>query len=182
MLVSNQHESQKSQKKNSSKTTSSAVTSATSFASSASVTPSYATAAKKSNATKIVEKSTKIIKSSKTTTSQIKITYASKAAENVSEIEQNWTTVARSKKTATESNSKTQKSTVRDRRLLISAANQTEKFDSLACRNQINDALKKADIKDLLVVKATLSVSQSNVIIETAKDNTADQLLQNKQV
>ncbi|KAI9695266.1 MAG: hypothetical protein M1812_008509, partial [Candelaria pacifica] len=140
--------------------------------------------ADKNKSTKTAETFTKTTKPAEAVVSQTKVTYALKAAENTQQTDQAWSTVNKQKKTApsfSKTAKKTAKVTTRDRRLLI-ATTETKNFKLLYVRNQVNEALQKANIKNLLVVRASLSMTQNSIIFETAVGNSAEQLLQKKSV
>ncbi|KAL8690703.1 MAG: hypothetical protein Q9224_004345 [Gallowayella concinna] len=138
--------------------------------------------AEKPKATKTVETTTKTSKPSEVSTSKTKVTYASKVAEKTQQTENPWTKVNKQGKPATASAKAAEKSpkiTARDRRLLV-AINSSQDFNAFLLRNQINESLKKAEIKNLLVVKVSLSLTQNNIVLETDANSTAAQLLKKK--
>ncbi|KAI9703458.1 MAG: hypothetical protein M1812_008340, partial [Candelaria pacifica] len=122
----------------------------------------------KPKTTKTIETTIKTSKPSKDSISKTKVTYASKAAENTSQTEKPWTKVVKQRKPATASTNAAQKPkvTARDRRLLV-AINSSQGFNPFLLRNQINEALKKAEVKNLLIVKVSLSLTQNNIVLET---------------
>ena len=88
-----------------------------------------------------------------------------------------WTTVhnSKSKFTATPRNT----SSYRDRRLIITPTTVVKTLDSISIRNNINNALKSANL-NIRVATVTMSQSKSNIVITTLSDTTAEDLLKHQ--
>ena len=108
-----------------------------------------------------------------------KLTFAQKAAEN---LEKPWTTVT-AKATAVKTKTEKKQSTLRDRRVLLTANEPiSASFNSMQYRDTVNNALKQANIKNVLIATATVSRSQNSIILTTAEDNTAEDLMKHKEI
>ena len=85
-----------------------------------------------------------------------------------------WTTVQnnKAKATATPQNI----TSYRDRRLIITPKTVVKTLDSISIRNNINNALKSANL-NIMVATVTMSQSKSNIVITTMPETTAEDLL-----
>ena len=64
--------------------------------------------------------------------------------------------------------------------LLLIVINSIHDFNIFDLRNQINKSLKKAEIKNLLMIKVSLFLIQNNIVLKTNTNSTAAQLLEKK--
>jgi len=90
-----------------------------------------------------------------------------------------WTTVQniRPKTTTTLRNT----SSYRDRRLIITSTTAVKTLDSISIRNNINNALKSANL-NIMVATVTMSQSKSNIVITTMPETTAEDLLKHQKI
>jgi len=90
-----------------------------------------------------------------------------------------WTTVqnTRSKPTATSWNT----TSYRDRHLIITSTTVIKTLNSIFIRNNINNALKSANL-NIMVVTVTMSQSKSNIVITTLSETTAEDLLKHQKI
>jgi len=90
-----------------------------------------------------------------------------------------WTTVqnTRSKLNATPRNT----TSYRDRHLIITSTTVIKTLDSISIRNNINNALKSANLS-IMVVTLTMSQSKSNIVITTLSETTAEDLLKHQKI
>ena len=55
----------------------------------------------------------------------------------------------------------------------------TNQIDCMEYRNKMNNALKKSNIHDILIITAEMSKTKNSIIFTVTKKNTANQLIQN---
>ena len=99
---------------------------------------------------------------------------------------ENWTTVSRSKKSNTNSNSNKFDNTddfnaIKSRRLIITPKAQIGDIDLLLLRNQINSLFKDAKLT-IVVNTVEKSKTGQNIVLTTSPENTAEDLLNNKSI
>ena len=90
-----------------------------------------------------------------------------------------WTTVqnTRSKPTATPQNTVS----YRNRCLIITPTTVIKTLDSISIKNNINNALKSANL-NIMVATVTMSQSKSNIVITTLSETTAEDLLKHQKI
>ncbi|SLM37365.1 hypothetical protein LPUS_07187 [Lasallia pustulata] len=76
----------------------------------------------------------------------------------------------------------TAESVYRGRKLLLTPKSAVTSINSIAYRNTINNALKQAKIKSVLVSTVTVSRTGASIVVTTAEGNTAEDLLKHKAI
>ena len=89
-----------------------------------------------------------------------------------------WTTVQNKPKFTT-----TPKNNIsfRDKRLIITPTTAIKTLDSISIRNNINNALKSANL-NIMVATVSMSQSKSNIVITTMPEMTAEDLLKHQKI
>ena len=73
-------------------------------------------------------------------------------------------------------------SAYRERQLLLTLETKGIAVNSLAYRNAINNALKTAKVENVLVSTVTVFRTDASIVVTTAKENTAEELLKHRAV
>ena len=70
----------------------------------------------------------------------------------------------------------------RDRQLLLVPKNAVTTVNSIVYRDIINNALKEAKIDNVLVTTVTAFRTEVSIVVTTAEENTAEDLLQHRAI
>ena len=73
-----------------------------------------------------------------------------------------------------------EKATWKNRRMIMISTTPINQIDCMKYRNRMNNALKKANIHDVLIVAAEMSKTKHFIIFTVAETNIANQLIQNR--
>ena len=73
-------------------------------------------------------------------------------------------------------------SAYRERQLLLTSETKGIAINSLAYRNAINNALKTAKVENVLVSTVAVSRTGASIVVTTAEENTAKELLKHRAV
>ena len=73
-------------------------------------------------------------------------------------------------------------SAYRERQLLLTLETKSIAVNSLAYRNAINNALKTAKVENVLVSTVAVFRTDASIVVITAEENTAEELLKHRAV
>ena len=73
-------------------------------------------------------------------------------------------------------------SAYRERQLLLTLETKGIAINSLAYRNTINNALKTAKVENVLVLTVAVFRTDASIVVTTAEENTAEELLKHRAV